>query len=183
MDPSLTTRARADILEKVALVGAVEAVSAQRLVLLVLLVLLILTRKTVRVDSAREHCVFRGFRQTSSAEADDGADIFDGVLFGIFLDRLAGAPVHLNARRRVHDDGATYAPTRRMTSHIAHMPELACSAPQRRILRQVHLGLGSKLLRGGDVDPNQQMFSSRVTIEPGPSDSTVFESLKTSRWR
>ena len=29
------------------------------------------------------------------------------------------------------------------------------------------------------LTPNQQMFSSRVTIEPGPSDSTVFESLET----
>ena len=29
------------------------------------------------------------------------------------------------------------------------------------------------------LTPNQQIFSSRVTIEPGPSDSTVFESLDT----
>ena len=83
VDPSLTTRARADILEKVALVGAVEAVSAQRLVLLVLLHSHAQNREGRQ--RAREHCVFRGFRQTSSAEAGgsfaDGADIFGPCYF------------------------------------------------------------------------------------------------------
>ena len=66
-----------------------------------------------------------------------------------------------------------------MTSHIAHMPELAFSAtPATDTSASISVSV-QNFFAEVTLTPNQQMFSSRVTIEPGPSDSTVFESLKT----